>query len=102
MVVRRTKQDRLDEINARMNTAKAREIFRERKKIVEHPFGTAKAVWGFKQFLCWTREKVTGEQSLAFWRTTFGGSLTFSGETVRAWRRRWCDVRRHAVFRHKD
>jgi hypothetical protein len=53
-------------MNARMKTEAGREIFRQRKKIIEHPFGTAKAVWGFKQFLCRTREKVTGEQSLAF------------------------------------
>jgi hypothetical protein len=49
-----------------MNTAEGRELFRERKKIVEHPFGVTKAVWGFRQFLCRTRERTTAEQSLAF------------------------------------
>jgi transposase len=59
-------QDALDRNNARMNTDEGREIFRERKKIVEHPFGTIKAVWGFRQFLCRTQERTTAEQSLAF------------------------------------
>ena len=59
-------QDCLDIINARMLTKKAREIFRERKKIVEHPFGTTKKIWGFNQFLCRGQEKTTAEQSLCF------------------------------------
>jgi len=59
-------QDALDSMNARMKTSEGKEILRQRKKIIEHPFGTTKAVWGFKQFLCRTQERVTGEQSLAF------------------------------------
>jgi transposase len=55
-----------DIMNARMKTAEASKIFKERKKIVEHPFGTTKAVWGFKQFLCRGQENTTGEMSLAF------------------------------------
>ncbi|MDR0373703.1 MAG: transposase [Nitrososphaerota archaeon] len=35
-------------------------------EIVEHPFGTVKFVWGFKQFLCRGLVKVAGEVSLAF------------------------------------
>lgn len=65
-VNRIAEQDTLDTINARMRTDEGREMFRERKKIIEHPFGTVKHVWGFKQFLCRTKERVTGEQSLAF------------------------------------
>jgi transposase len=65
-IYRNPHQDALDSVNARMITNEAREIFRERKKIVEHPFGTTKAVWGFKQFLCRGKEKTTGETSLAF------------------------------------
>jgi hypothetical protein len=49
-----------------MLTDVGRQIFQERKKIVEHPFGTIKAVWGFKQFLCRGQEKTTAEMSLAF------------------------------------
>ena len=59
-------QDALDIMNARMKTNEGHETFSERKKIVEHPFGTTKAVWGFKQFLCRSQEKTTGEASLVF------------------------------------
>ena len=59
-------QDALDIVNARMLTDGAREIFRERKKLVEHPFGTTKAVWGYRQFLCRGQEKTTAETSLTF------------------------------------
>lgn len=59
-------QDTLDSVDARMKTDGAREIFRERKKIVEHPFGTIKKIWGFNQFLCRGKEKTTGEASLSF------------------------------------
>jgi hypothetical protein len=41
-------------------------IFKERKKIVEHPFGTTKALWGYKQYLCRGKERTTAEQSLVF------------------------------------
>jgi len=49
-----------------MQTDEARQIFRERKKLVEHPFGTTKAVWGYRQFLCRGQEKTTAEMSLTF------------------------------------
>jgi hypothetical protein len=42
------------------------DIFKERKKIAEHPFGTTKAVWGYKQYLCRGQERTTAEQSLTF------------------------------------
>jgi hypothetical protein len=41
-------------------------LYHKRKEIVEHPFGTVKAVWGYKQFLCRTLGKVTAEMSLAY------------------------------------
>jgi hypothetical protein len=41
-------------------------LYRQRCEVVEYPFGVVKAVWGFKQFLCWGLVKVTGEVSLAF------------------------------------
>jgi len=65
-IIRTQNQDALDKLDARMRTTMGREIFRERKKIVEHPFGTTKAVWGYRQFLCRTKERVTAEQSLRF------------------------------------
>jgi len=65
-IVRNAHQDILDTINDRMKTTEGYETFRERKKIVEHPFGTIKAVWGFKQFLCHRQEKTIGEASLMF------------------------------------
>ena len=66
IISRNTNQDTLDVIDARMQTDEARQIFRERKKIVEHPFGTTKAVWGYRQFLCRGQEKTTAEISLTF------------------------------------
>jgi hypothetical protein len=33
---------------------------------VEHPFGTIKAGWGYKQFLCRTKPKITAEVALAY------------------------------------
>jgi transposase len=51
-------------IDERTLTNKA--LYQKRKEIVEHPFGTVKAVWGYKQFLCRTLKKVTAEISLAY------------------------------------
>jgi transposase len=65
-VSRNPHQDALDVNNARMLTDEGRQISRERKKIVEHPFGTAKAVWGFRQFLCRGQENTSAEMSLPF------------------------------------
>jgi transposase len=65
-IVRNPNQDILDIVNSRMLTDEARSVSRERKKIVEHPFGTTKHVWGFRQFLCRGQEKTTAEQSLTF------------------------------------
>ena len=49
-----------------MHTDEGRHMMRERSKIVEHPFGTIKYVWGYRQFLCRGLKKTTAEQSLAF------------------------------------
>jgi len=65
-IYRNPHYDALDVLNARMLTDEARQIFRERKKIVEHPFGTTKSVWGYKQFLCRGQENTTAEMSLTF------------------------------------
>jgi transposase len=53
-----------DIVDGRTSANKA--LYQKRKEIVEHPFGTIKAVWGYKQFLCRTIEKVTGEMSFAY------------------------------------
>jgi hypothetical protein len=50
----------------RMRTDEGRLLFRERKKLVEHPFGTTKHIWGYRQFLCRDKEKTTAEQSLTY------------------------------------
>jgi transposase len=65
-VIRSPHQDVLDMIDARIKSGRGRQIYQERQKIIEHPFGTTKKVWGFGAFLCRTAEKTTGEQSLAF------------------------------------
>jgi hypothetical protein len=64
IISRTANQDALDRNNARM--AENYGIFKERKKIAEHPFGTTKAVWGYKQYLCRGQERTTAEQSLTF------------------------------------
>jgi transposase len=65
-IFRNPNQDALDCVNKRMNTDEGRQTFRERKKIIEHPFGTVKHIWGYRQFLCRGQEKTTAEQSLTF------------------------------------
>jgi transposase len=57
-------QDTLDVVDER--TRKNKALYRKRQEIVEHVFGTIKAVWGYKQFLCRTKSKITGEISLAY------------------------------------
>ena len=53
-------------IDVRLNDEKNREKLRRRREIVEHPFGTVKHGWGYRQFLCRGLLKTSGEQSLAF------------------------------------
>jgi len=57
-------QDALDVVDVR--TRKGKVLYRKRSWIVEYPFGVAKGVWGFKQFLCRGFVKVTDEVSLVF------------------------------------
>jgi hypothetical protein len=63
-ILRPPYQDALDVVDER--TKKQKALYRKRQEIVEHPFGTIKAVWGYKQFLCRTKPKVTAEVSLAY------------------------------------
>jgi transposase len=65
-VFRNLNQDALDIVDNRMKADNARQTLRERKKIVEHPFGTTKHIWGYRQFLCRGKKKTTAEQSLTF------------------------------------
>ena len=63
-IYRRPYEDVLDVVNERTRANKA--LYRKRQEIVEHPFGTIKAVWGYKQYLCRTKPKVAAETALAY------------------------------------
>jgi len=63
-ILRPPYQDTMDIVDAR--TKRNKELYRKRQEIVEHPFGTIKAVWGYRQFLCRTKPKVTAETALAY------------------------------------
>ena len=63
-ILRPLYQDTLDLVDER--TRKNKALYRKRQEIVEHPFGTIKAVWGYKQFLCRGKVKVAAEVSLAY------------------------------------
>jgi len=56
-------QDVLDVVEERTKQNKA--LYRQRQEIVEHIFGTIKAVWGYRQFLCRGKEKVGAEAALS-------------------------------------
>ena len=56
-------QDVLDVVAERTKRNKA--LYRKRQEIVEHVFGTIKAVWGYRQFLCRGKEKVGAEAALS-------------------------------------
>ena len=57
-------QDAVDVVDQR--TKENKELYRKRQEIVEHPFGTVKAVWGYKQFLCRGKAKVSAEVAMAY------------------------------------
>jgi len=63
-VLRLTYQDVLDRVDER--TRENKTLYHKRKEIVEHVFGTVKAVWGFRQFLCRSKMKVTAEMALTY------------------------------------
>jgi hypothetical protein len=63
-VLRRENQNTTDIADER--TRKDKALYHKRREIVEHPFGTIKAVWGYKRFLCRTKPKVTAETATAF------------------------------------
>jgi len=57
-------QDVMDTVDERTRSNK--ELYGRRKEIVEHVFGTVKAVWGYRQYLCRGKEKATAETALAY------------------------------------
>ena len=65
-IFRNPNQNALDAVDARMRTDAGRLLYKKRKEIVEHPFGTTKCVWGYSNFTCRGIEKTTAEQSLVF------------------------------------
>jgi len=65
-IYRLKNQDALDRNNARMKTEEGKEKYQKRSQTIEHIFGTIKAVWGYRQFLCRTQERTSAEQSFAF------------------------------------
>jgi hypothetical protein len=63
-VLRLTCQDVLDRVDER--TRENKRLYRRRQEIVEHCFGTVKAVWGYRQYLCRTKVKVSAETALMY------------------------------------
>ena len=64
VMLREEYQDLLDIVDER--TKNNPEVYAKRKEIAEHPFGTVKTVWGFRQLLCRTKPKVEAETSLTY------------------------------------
>jgi len=62
-IERMSYQDTLDIVDRR--TRNNKKLYQKRREIAEHPFGTIKAVWGYKQFLCRGQLKVTAETAMA-------------------------------------
>ena len=62
VIIRGPNQDLLDSVD--MRTAKNPELYKKRGQTVEHPFGTIKAVWGYRNFLCKGFEMVSAEMAL--------------------------------------
>lgn len=65
-LVRSPWQDALDIVDVRLQQTENRELLAKRGQIVEHPFGTAKHGWGYRNYLCRGLRKTTGEQSMVF------------------------------------
>jgi hypothetical protein len=63
-ILRPLYQDTLDGVDER--TRHNKEQYRKRQEIVEHVFGTVKAIWDYKQFLCLTKAKAAAEVSFAY------------------------------------
>ena len=59
---RNLQQDLLDEIERR--TRENQQLYKQRKMIVEHPFGTVKRTWGYSYFLTRGLDSVAAENKL--------------------------------------
>jgi hypothetical protein len=64
VICRYAYQEVLEKIEERMKGSKS--LYRRRQEIVEHPFGTIKYVWGYKQFLCRGKAKILAETALVY------------------------------------
>jgi transposase len=73
-ILRLPYQDVLDGVEERRKNNKA--LYKRRQEIVEHPYGTVKAVWGYRQYLCRGKETVAAETSLAFLAYNFRRVMT--------------------------
>jgi len=68
-ILRSLNQDALDIVDEWTRSNKA--LYRKRQEIAEHVADlrsdrTVKAVWGYKQFLCRTKQKICAEVSLVY------------------------------------
>ena len=61
-IIRGPNQDILDTVNIR--TEENADLYKKRGQVVEHPFGTIKAVWGYRNFLCKGLTMVNAEMAL--------------------------------------
>jgi len=61
-IIRNFNQDILDTVAKR--TEENTELYKKRGQVVEHPFGTIKSVWGFRNFLCKGFGMVNAEMAL--------------------------------------
>ena len=57
-------QDIADIVDER--TRKNKALYRQRQEIIEHVFGTVKAIWGYRQYLCRGKPKIAAETALAY------------------------------------
>jgi hypothetical protein len=57
-------QELLDEIDKR--TQENKELYAQRQRLAEHPFGTIKRIWGYSHFLTKGLESVKTESALSF------------------------------------
>lgn len=67
----------LDRLKQRLSTAP--HIIKQRKAIVEHPFGTIKKVWGYETFLLRRKHKVAIETALMFFTYNLRRALNILG-----------------------
>jgi hypothetical protein len=92
IISRNHNQEALDRNNMRMNTAEGRELFWERKKIVEHPFSMTKAVWGFASSSAAPGSERPPSSRSCFWRTICVVCTIYSRQTGEICVKRWSNM----------